>query len=1435
MNQNKGLGKKKQGARILSFVVALVLVFSIFSGMVSAECVLTSEEVLSEEWVPTSDLVIEKQWVITDITCEEAKWEGTIIATTEGYSERTVKRTYECCCENTGKCEVKDETVTEKIPCMECGKETKTVTTTTGATCPQPCATNEEIAAVELTLIAAGDPYAQAEDAYGSALSAYNSNEQAIANLESQIEAYKEAKRQLEDEEKSIQDIINDREQMLEAARVFCSVGIDVYCDVVIDLEAELEDMREELFGIQSTISTLECAINNVESDLETLRGNRNGLQNNLDDADRNLKSARINLDVAQQEVSRLKGLPYCNPVPVEHPDCAHDNLDASSLARNNSPYTFYTRAPGNLNYPQSLVKSELNDDLSSTEVPGTEINRSIPSPYQGPIGSIAVEQDRHDVIRQLSNTVDKNDTLAVLQSDAFTGVFSDYGTDANGDGLYDYLTIDVGVSVTTVGDYLCAGVLYDADGIEIGCAVNNTYLDGGDQAIKLNFDGKEIQAHGVNGPYYLKDLALADENGALVGYIVDAYTTTAYDYTEFQALIPPAAQFIGDYSDYGLDIDGDGLYDYLVIESEVNVIIAGNYIVSGSLYDVNGNEIAWAHNDTYLPIGDQTAKLYFDGELIRTHGVNGPYYLKNIMLSDESYKLRGCIVEAYTTSAYVYTDFQIPVQPTHISGEYSDYGMDIDGNGLYDYLTVDVGVNVTDAGNYTVSGSLYDVNGNEIVWAHNDTYLPVGEDQAVKLYFDGKKIRIHGVDGPYSLKNVVLMYERTELLQTVADAYTTSAYSYTDFQSPLLAEFTDTFTDCGTDLDGNGLYDYLTVDVGVNAADAGNYFVSGSLCDVNGLEIVWSSNNTDLPVGTRTLKLNFDGKTIRKHGVNGPYHLKNLTLFNENQELTDLIVDAYTTSAYDYAEFQIPPAAAFTGIYSDYGRDINSDGLYEYLTIDVGVDATVAGNYSIEGWLYDVNGTAIVWAGDTTYLTVGIQTVELNFDGENIREHGVNGPYNLKNLVLFDENSIVLAYIVDAYTSSAYDYTDFQISSQFTDTYFDYGKDIDDDGLYDYLTVDVGVMVTSAGNYSVGGLLLDPNESIVVSTRNDTYLDIGVQSVLLNFDGVKIRRHGVNAFFNLSHLTLFDENGNLLDCRYFAYTTSVYNYSDFKLGAFCGCCSDYGIDFYNDGLYDYLTIDICVNVTTPGNYTVSGYLYDVNGDEIVWAINYDWLDIGQHIMHLDFNGKTIQLHGVDGPYYLKYLTLSGKNWTVIDYLPDACNTSTYNSSDFVDPVSTENEVIISGVGKGEISLIVSFTDKIPTFFGRYSYDLIGINIPQKPNTFTITSSDVKNLKVGVKKIQDSKIRTWITQTVAASEGIATVQSDLPSPGNYHVKIFGDAADGASEVGLELTATKMIPVNGTFSLSVDISGFPTGKYSVRAEADTGYFTDLMLDGLPLAP
>jgi hypothetical protein len=467
---------------------------------------------------------------------------------------------------------------------------------------------------------------------------------------------------------------------------------------------------------------------------------------------------------------------------------------------------------------------------------------------------------------------------------------------------------------------------------------------------------------------------------------------------------------------------------------------------------------------------------------------------------------------------------------------------------------------------------------------------------------------------------------------------------------------------------------------------------------------------------------------------------------------------------------------------------------------------------------LFDDGSHGDIQANDGTYSNIYTNT-------------NVGGQYNL----IVDSSGTIDGYPFTR-TISKLIAVEMQ-KANFNNIYSDYGTDTDGDELYNYLTVDAGINVNSSGNYTLEGWLYDINGREIVFAYNDTYLDAGNQTILLNFDGLQIQKYGADGPFNLGYLILLDENYTLADYRYDAYNTSAYNYTDFQaqLAVFTSDYADYGIDTDGDGLYDYLTIDVGVNITAQGNYSLLGYLYDANGSEVVWSIDYGSLDVGNHTLHLDFDGKTIQMHGVSGPYYLKDLRLSGENWTLMDYISDAYNTSAYNYTDFVDPVSTENEVTISGVGLGEIRLIVSFKDTIPVFAGRYSYDLVGINVPQRPNNFTITTSEVKNLKVGVKKIQDNTTRLWVTQTIAAPEGIATVQSDWPSPGNYHVKVFGNAAEGVSEVDLELTAVKKIKASGDFSLSIDISGFPAGKYNVTATADTGCFTDLTLEGLPLDP
>ncbi len=293
----------------------------------------------------------------------------------------------------------------------------------------------------------------------------------------------------------------------------------------------------------------------------------------------------------------------------------------------------------------------------------------------------------------------------------------------------------------------------------------------------------------------------------------------------------------------------------------------------------------------------------------------------------------------------------------------------------------------------------------------------------------------------------------------------------------------------------------------------------------------------------------------------------------------------------------------------------------------------------------------------------------------------------------------------------------------------------------------------------------------------------------------------------------------------------------------------DRGADLDGDGLYDLLIVEAGVFVSEPGEYSLMGFLFDLQDEELVWSIDHARLEVGDQTMLLDFDGKTIQRSGTDGPYRLRQVVLSSGSsqagQKICDYAPGAYTTSPYSSSEFTDPLRSEKT--ISGTGSGELLLTFTAEETVPVFSGRYSLDLVGIKIPplsvppevtcsktgysyrlpgifipNKPNNFTVTAEGAENLNIGLKKPQGERIRTWVTTQVEASEeGIATAETDLISPGSYHVKIFGDAAEDAAAVNLTMTMVKLLIVEGDFSLGIDTTGFPLGSYRIAAEAKNG--------------
>ena len=870
-----------------------------------------------------------------------------------------------------------------------------------------------------------------------------------------------------------------------------------------------------------------------------------------------------------------------------------------------------------------------------------------------------------------------------------FTDVYNDTGVDTDNDTYYNYLSIDVGVNVSESGYYRWYGELYDDYGDSIAYEGNSSYLENGTQIIQINFDGFMIRKHKVDGPYYLKYLRLYDDNHIQQDSRHDAYVTSYYDYTEFQ---PPGAEFDDVYSDYGKDDeDEDELYNYLVINVGVNVRDAGDYRISGSLYENRTyNSIDSASNTTYLNEGNQTVQLRFDGITIRQNEYNETYDLKYLRLYNATYtdpvppiappapmptpvprlkKSEAKLTEdkdtnnftvlygeefdyrryAYTTKYYNWTDFQRP--PAEFTPGFNDYGLDTNNNTLYDYLVIEKEIEVREAGNYELHGSLEAPSGKWIDSDWNYTYLDVGLHNAT-LKFYGPSIYLSGESGNFNVYMDLYDWDNGRWLDWATN--TSSYYSYTDFER-LPAEFTANFSDYGLDTDNDTLYNYLLVEAEINVTKAGEYELSGDLQYYDEEEGYWKGidgdwNRTYLNVGIHNITLQFDGIRIYGTEYNGSFRTwLNLYETEEGKRIDEM---EYFTNDYNYTDFQKPPAE-FNKVYSDNGTDTDEDGLYNYLTIDVGVNVTKAGNYRVRGYLYDSTGYQIDYKSNTTYLSTGSQTVQLNFEGIKIRQNGVNGPYNLKSLRLYDSSTGVrLDYISDAYTTSYYNYTDFQIPpAEFNEVYLDTGTDTDGDGLYNYLTIDVGVNVTKAGSYRVRGYLYDNTGHQIDYESNTTYLNVGSQTVQLNFEGIKIRQNEVNGPYNLKSLYLYDSStGDQLDYIHDAYTTAYYNYTDFQPpGAeFNDVYTDYGEDTDGDGLNNSLVINVGVNVTKAGTYRVRGELYEnATYHYIISAYNTTYLDTGNHNVLLKFDGLRLRQNKYNGTYDLKYLYLYNYSYPV--------------------------------------------------------------------------------------------------------------------------------------------------------------------------------------------
>ena len=482
-------------------------------------------------------------------------------------------------------------------------------------------------------------------------------------------------------------------------------------------------------------------------------------------------------------------------------------------------------------------------------------------------------------------------------------GNYMDSATDSNGNGLFDNLKINFDVEVDKDGIYTLVGRLKDSSDQEIELTFSQFSLLAGVNNVELAFEGIKINNHGVNGPYKFS-VGLYDWVGNWLDSQEDSYQTALYDYTNFEG---QQAKLADGFTDTAEDSNGDGTFDNLKINVNVDVKVSGKYRVEGYLYGEGDNSIAFAKTEASLVEGLNEAGLTFSGTSIAFSEWKGRYRLRHLSLYDEFGTRLGFELDPYQTNEYDANDFK----PTDVRfNEFTDTGQDSNGDGFFEYLVISSKVDVLKAGNYVIEGDLCDSAGNEIGKTSAEAYLDVGT-RMVPLLFNGKSIYAHGISGTYKLANLLLYDESGTIKDSKKDAYTTSEYNYAAFQPLIL--LTGEYSDNGEDTNCNGLFDNLVVNVGVSVANSGNVIVKARLLDSDENEISWATNTAWIEAGgLRIIALRFDGRKIYTSGVDGPYVLRDLYIYHTGDPmLPDYVNEAYITSAYKYQEFESNPPNA--------------------------------------------------------------------------------------------------------------------------------------------------------------------------------------------------------------------------------------------------------------------------------------------------------------------------------------------------------------------------------------------------------------------------------------------------------------------------------------------------------------------------------------------
>lgn len=232
-------------------------------------------------------------------------------------------------------------------------------------------------------------------------------------------------------------------------------------------------------------------------------------------------------------------------------------------------------------------------------------------------------------------------------------------------------------------------------------------------------------------------------------------------------------------------------------------------------------------------------------------------------------------------------------------AGGFDERTTDADLDGLIDSLRLEVPVEVDRPGEYQLSVRVLDAQGALV--AAGGTRAQLDGPGSFTLDLDGRAIHDAGLEGPWTVQ-AVLSDDQLTLID-LAELGTVANDRPAEYEHDVLS--VADFTEEALDADVDGLIETLRIS-GVARTDAsGTYALNGKLVAADGTEVGRSTSTVRLNPGETAIHLEFDGASIGATGKDGPYTLRDLTLYPTTSPTGGVaLVDAYRTSPYLSAQF---------------------------------------------------------------------------------------------------------------------------------------------------------------------------------------------------------------------------------------------------------------------------------------------------------------------------------------------------------------------------------------------------------------------------------------------------------------------------------------------------------------------------------------------------